>query len=61
VLQLKCTVVGEQPRHDEHHRWAANILQEGNVCSGFTKKEMCALSTWVEECTLVKLQHFLCL
>ncbi len=54
VLQLKCNAVGGQLRHN-------GLLAYYNVCGGFTKKEMCALSTRVEECILVKLQHFLCL
>ncbi len=61
VLQLKHNAMGGQPRHDEHHRWTTGILQEGNVCSGFTKEGICAISTWVESCILVNLQHFLCL
>jgi hypothetical protein len=45
---------GGQLRHN-------GLLAYYNVCGGFTKKEMCALSTRVEECILVKLQHVLCL
>jgi hypothetical protein len=53
--------MGGQLTHDEHQRWIASILQERNVCSGFTKEEMCALSTQVEKCILSKFQNFLCL
>jgi hypothetical protein len=59
VLQSKHTAIGGQLGHDEHHRWTTGILQEGNVCSGFTKEEMCALSAQAKKCTLIKLQHFL--
>ncbi len=39
----------------------AYYKKEMCVHSGFTKEEICALSARAKKCTLVKLQHFLCL